>query len=110
MTDPRIEAATRAVVAAEQAMHTNESLGRQRNVARFVLAAIDKAATIDPRVESFINARPEYIEALKNTRGSDDQSDYWRWQGHAESRRQLAQSLGCTVPHEVGDKTERAAE
>lgn len=56
-------------------------------------------------VEAFINERPGYITALKNTRGTDDQSDYWRWQGHAESRRQLAQALGWTVPHNPGETT-----
>lgn len=60
---------------------------------------------VNSAVEAFINQRPEYITALKNTRGTDDQSDYWRWQGHAESRRQLAQSLGWTVPHNPGEAT-----
>lgn len=56
-------------------------------------------------VEAFINERPGYITALKNTRGTDDQSDYHRWQGGAEARRQLANALGWTVPHERNDKT-----
>ena len=60
---------------------------------------------VNSAVEAFINERPEYITALKNTRGTDDQSDYWRWQGHAESRRQLAQALGWTVPHNPGETT-----
>lgn len=56
-------------------------------------------------VEAFINQRPEYIQVLKNTRSGDDMSDYCRWQGHAESRRQLAQKLGWTVPHNPGETT-----
>lgn len=60
---------------------------------------------VNSAVEAFINERPGYITTLKNTRGTDDQSDYWRWQGHAESRRQLAQSLGWTVPHNPGEAT-----
>lgn len=60
---------------------------------------------VNSAVEAFINERPGYITALKNTRGADDQSDYWRWQGHAESRRQLAQSLGWTVPHNTSETT-----
>lgn len=75
-----------------------------------VPASIDLAATIDPCVEHFINERPGYIQALKDTRGTDDQSDYWRWQGHAEARRQLASALGYTVPHEPGETTKWSTE
>lgn len=63
-------------------------------------------ATVTPEVKWFINQRPEYIQALRGTRGTDDQTDYYRWQGHAEARRQLAQRLGCTVPSEPGETME----
>ena len=56
-------------------------------------------------VEDFINDRPAYIQALRNTPGGVDQSDYYRWTGAAEARRQLAQALNWTVPHEQGEKT-----
>lgn len=56
-------------------------------------------------VEQFINDRPEYITALQNTRGTDDQADYHRWKGNAEARRQLAQALGWAVPHNPGETT-----
>lgn len=56
-------------------------------------------------VEDFINDRPAYIQALRNTPGDVDQSDYYRWTGAAEARRQLAQALNWTVPHEQGEKT-----
>lgn len=115
-TDPRIEAAARALYASVNKPHA-ERFGwdevkprwqeSYRNDARAALAAADKAATFDPGVEHFINERPGYISALKNTRGTDDQSDYWRWSGHAEARRQLATVLGYTVPHEPGELTER---
>lgn len=61
--------------------------------------------TTGATVEHFINERPGYIAALKGTRGTDEQSDYWRWSGHAEARRQLATTLGMTVPHEPGETT-----
>lgn len=61
-------------------------------------------------VERFINQRTEYVSALKATRGTDDQSDYHRWQGGAEARRQLATALGWTVPHNPGDKTKEAGQ
>lgn len=63
---------------------------------------------VNSAVEAFINQRPEYITALKNTRGTDDQTDYHRWQGGAEARRQLAEALGWTVPHNPGETTHPA--
>ncbi|MBF6671570.1 hypothetical protein [Glutamicibacter sp. FBE19] len=90
---------------------TAESLRDQLNDLLAVPA--DTIATSKPNqnlelvnsVESFINQRPEYITALKNTRGTDDQTDYHRWQGGAEARRQLAETLGWTVPHNPGETT-----
>lgn len=52
----------------------------------------------------FINERPEYVTACRNAH-PDNTADYHRWQGGAEARRQLAQRLGWTVPHEIGEKT-----
>lgn len=59
------------------------------------------------RVVAFIDQRPGYVAAARNTPGDVDQADYHRWQGHMEARRQLAQSLGYTVPYECGDKTRK---
>lgn len=61
-------------------------------------------AVVFAPVLAFLNQRPEYVTALKNTPGDGDQADYHRWQGHAEARRQLATSLGMTVPHNPGDR------
>lgn len=61
------------------------------------------APTTTLKVASFINERPRYVEALKASPEAD--SDYFRWQGHAEARRQLATFLGWTVPHESGEHT-----
>ncbi len=52
----------------------------------------------------FVNERPEYVTACRNAH-PDNAHDYYRWQGGAEARRQLAQRLGWTVPHEIGEKT-----
>lgn len=51
-------------------------------------ALADKQA----KVATFIGKRPEYVQALKSSPSAD--SDYWRWQGHAEARRQLCDNLG----------------
>ena len=55
-----------------------------------------------PAVAAFINERPDFVTALHNT---VDAADYARWTGHAAARRQLAQALGWTVPHEPGETT-----
>ena len=68
------------------------------------LIQVAQAHALAP-VLSFIDQRPEYVKALKDTGGDDDQSDYGRWSGHAEARRQLAVRLGMSVPHEPGDRT-----
>jgi len=47
-------------------------------------------------VEKFVAARAEYITAINNC-APGNFSDYHRWQGHAEGRRQLAQELGLPV-------------
>lgn len=56
-------------------------------------------------VEKFVNERPGFVTALQGCSG-DDTSDYYRWTGHAESRRQLAEDLHWTNPHHPGDRTE----
>jgi hypothetical protein len=56
------------------------------------------AETCDPAhtksvIDAFIAEREQYITALK-TCAPDNNTDYWRWQGNAEARRQLAERLG----------------
>lgn len=48
------------------------------------------------KVRAFIRQRQEYVNAALDSSG--DSGDYHRWQGHMESRRQLAQTLN--LPHE----------
>lgn len=52
------------------------------------------------RVRAFIRDRQQYVEAAKQQRGHEAMGDYLRWQGHMESRRQLAQKLN--LPYEFG--------
>lgn len=62
------------------------------------------------KVIAFINERPGYVQALRNTTGDDDsQADYHRWTGHAEARRQLAESLGLPTPYEYSQRIEALA-
>lgn len=57
------------------------------------IAELDAQAAV---VAEFVAARAEYITAIENCH-PDNARDYERWQGHAESRRQLAQKLGLPV-------------
>ena len=59
-----------------------------------VRAERDEARAQLPTVAEFVAKRAEYITAIN---GCHNDADYWRWQGHAESRRQLAQQLGLPV-------------
>lgn len=64
---------------------------------------VDGIAAATLKIAAYINERPNYVQALKSS--TDTDGDYFRWQGHAEARRQLATFLGWTVPHEPGEHT-----
>ena len=65
---------------------------------------IERLRTDLDKVRAHIDQRPEYITACLNA-GPNSAHDYYRWQGGAKGRRQLAQDLGWTVPYEPGEKT-----
>lgn len=56
----------------------------------------------NPTVAEFCAERAEYINSINNC-GPDNDRDYWRWNGHAEARRQLSERLGLPTawPAEV---------
>lgn len=76
-------------------------------------ATVDRLRAQVAVAESFTAERPAYIQAIKASPHAD--ADYWRWQGHAESRRHLSERLAAldsdglglwTVPdHPNGDLT-----
>lgn len=71
----------------------------------------DRLAERMAAVEKFVAARAQYITSINNCH-PDNSHDYWRWQGHAEGRRQLAQELGLPVawpPEYERDATEPGA-
>ena len=51
-----------------------------------------RSEDMDPVVDDFITERNQYITAIENC-SPENTADYWRWQGHAEARRQLAERL-----------------
>ncbi len=73
-------------------------------VAEFAAELLELRALRD-KVAAFINERSESITAIENCPAGNEW-DYYRWQGHAEARRVLAQQLGWTVPHNPGDETD----
>lgn len=78
-----------------------------------ILAEVARLRAQVAVAESFTAERPAYIQAIKASPHAD--ADYWRWQGHAESRRHLSERLAAldsdglglwTVPnHLTGDLT-----
>lgn len=52
-------------------------------------------------VATFIDERAQFIQVLRNYRGEDN-GDYIRWQGHAEARRVLAESMGLELDRDKG--------
>ncbi|MET9707878.1 hypothetical protein [Streptomyces griseus] len=54
-------------------------------------------------VTAFCAQRAEYITSILNCH-PDNKHDYYRWQGHAESRRQLSERLGLPVAWPAEDK------
>jgi hypothetical protein len=94
---------------AEHVKHRNEAYAladslEQEN--QFLTWRINTAEHVErEKVLDFINARSEYVTALRNCPGDAD-TDYYRWSGHAEARRQLATKLGLTIPYEMGQRAE----
>jgi hypothetical protein len=96
------EAGAGGVVADFINTETAEAIAWMRNHLPALLDAAEKAARLEATIAEFINQRVEYVNACRNANADHD---YYRWQGGAEARRQLAQRLGWTVPYESGDKT-----
>lgn len=75
----------------------NDRLRTERDQARrFAMAFEQELAEVRKKVEGFCAERANVITAILNCH-PDNAHDYNRWQGHAESRRQLSQSLGIPV-------------
>ena len=77
-------------------------------IAQLAAARLDFARPLPPvsdpvKVADFINERPRFVAELEAT--ATGTPAYERLAGHAEARRQLATTLGWTVPHHPGDTT-----
>lgn len=80
---------------------------------RELLAEVDRLSAQTAVVVSFLAERADFLRAIGASPNAD--ADYWRWQGHAESRRHLSERLAAldsgalglwTVPdHLIGDLT-----
>ncbi|SCD61016.1 hypothetical protein GA0115253_1011312 [Streptomyces sp. Termitarium-T10T-6] len=63
---------------------------------QWAVAEIERLRAELDKVAAFAAQRAEYVTSILNCH-PDNKHDYYRWQGHAESRRQLSQSLGLPV-------------
>ncbi|HEY3559716.1 MAG TPA: hypothetical protein VGL05_19740 [Kribbella sp.] len=62
-------------------------------------------STLEQQVATYLAERVNVVTALNNCPASN-MEDYYRWQGHAEARRILAESLGIDLvsqSHTVAD-------
>jgi hypothetical protein len=66
-----------------------------------VRAERDKARAQLAKVAAHVEQRAEFITAIN---GCHNDADYWRWQGQAEARRQLAEELGLPVAWPAKDE------
>ncbi|MYW30141.1 hypothetical protein [Streptomyces sp. SID2119] len=71
-----------------------------------LLAEVDRLRAELDKAAAFCAQRAEYITSILNCHPNNDH-DYYRWQGHAESRRQLSGQLGLPVawPAEMEPRT-----
>jgi len=90
------------------ATHYREQLAEVQSELASVRAELAAARIRLAYVAVHINQRPEIISAI-NDCAPGNFSDYWRWNGAAEARRQLAHGLGWTVPHNPGETTDQKA-
>ncbi|PRY56472.1 hypothetical protein [Glycomyces artemisiae] len=61
------------------------------------------------KVHDFIHARREFVGVLRQY-STEDMADYHRWTGHAEARRELAETLGLEIDQQTGGLAEREGE
>ena len=82
---------------------TNEALSDATETLRVQRDRIAELEAAAEKVAGFCAKRAEYVDNLRNCSPNNDH-DYNRWQGHAESRRQLSQLLGLPVGWPADDK------
>jgi hypothetical protein len=87
---------TKTVADVMWSMEDAEFIAHAREDVPALLAEVKQLRAQMDAVEKFVAARAEYITAINNCH-PDNSHDYWRWQGHAEGRRQLSQALGLPV-------------
>lgn len=71
-----------------------EFIAAARSLVPDLVAEIDRLQAQADVMHRCIAERPQFLTAIKNC-APDNDSDYWRWQAHAEVRRQLAESLAA---------------
>lgn len=69
---------------------------------------LDRLRRFAAQVEGFITERAGYITAIKNCPPTN-RTDYWRWQGHAEARRQLLAQLPWAPDTDTAERLSRTA-
>lgn len=79
--------------------------GRLADLQSALKSAKDELA----KVHDFIHARREFVGVLRRY-STEDMADYHRWTGHAEARRELAETLGLELDSKSGGLAARSEE
>lgn len=94
-------------IAEELAYRSSEMdrLEDERDRARCIAVTLEQElAELQAAVQAFTADRAKYISAIRDCHPHDVAS-YYRWQGHAESRRVLSERLGLPVAWPAEDGT-----
>lgn len=75
--------------------------GDHMNLLEEALDRIDALEAEFAKVHAFIDARREFVGVLRQY-SSEDMGDYMKWTGHAEARRELAETLGLELDSKSG--------
>jgi len=89
----------------EQVLADAEFIAHAREDVPALLAEVDRLRAELDKVTAFCAQRAEYVTSILNCH-PDNKHDYYRWQGHAESRRQLSERLGLPVGWPAEDAVE----
>lgn len=73
---------------------TAVGLNPDDDVLEATIVRVQQLAARDAVVEKFCGERGRYITSINNCHPDNDH-DYYRWQGHAEARRQLTERLAA---------------
>lgn len=87
-------------------LHARDDIEHLLSLVDSLQEHLDTAEGQLAKVRDFVHARHEFVRVLRQY-STEDMSDYHRWTGHAEARRELAETLGLELDSKSGGLAER---